>query len=67
MSGPGVPDEDYPLAVNEAFELPEEIDKAGRVEAIFLGAGKQASFLAIPAKPQRRGYRRLIPVVAARL
>ena len=67
MSGQVIPDEDHALAANEAFELLEKIDEAGSVEAVLLGAGKEAGFLPIPAKPQRRCYRSLIPMVASRL
>jgi len=35
-----IPDENHALAANEAFELLEKIDEAGRVETILLGAGK---------------------------
>lgn len=67
VGGQVVPDEDHALAVNEAFELLEESDEAGGVEAVFLGAGKQAGFLPIPAEAQRRRYRSLIPMIASRL
>ena len=62
-----VPDEDDALAAHETFELLEEIDEAGGVKAIFLGAGKQAGFLAIPAETQRGRHGSLIPVIAPRL
>lgn len=67
VGGQVVPDEDHALAVNEAFELLEESDEAGGVEAVLLGAGKQAGFLPIPAETQRRRYRSLIPMIASRL
>jgi hypothetical protein len=67
VSGQVIPDEDHALAANKAFELLEKIDQAGRVEAVFLGAGKQAGFLPIPAEAQRRCYRSLIPMIATRL
>lgn len=64
VSGQVIPDEDHALAANKAFELLEKIDEAGRVEAVFLGAGKQAGLLPIPAETQRRCYRSLIPMIA---
>jgi hypothetical protein len=67
VSGQVVPDEDHALPMNETFELLEEIDEAGGVEAVFLGAGKQAGFLPIPAETQRRRDRSLIPMIASGL
>ncbi len=67
MSGQVVPDENDRVAVNEAFELLQERDQAGGVEAVFLGAGKQTGFLPIPTEAQRCGDRSLIPMIAARL
>jgi hypothetical protein len=67
MSGQVVPDENDRVAVNEAFKLREEGDQAGGVEAVFLAAGKQAGFPAIPTEAQRCGYRSLIPMIATRL
>jgi hypothetical protein len=67
VSGQVIPDEDHALAANKALELPEKIDEAGRVEAVFLGAGKQAGLLPVPAETQRRCYRSLVPMIASRL
>lgn len=67
VGGQVVPEEDHALAVHEAFELLEERDEAGGVEAVFLGAGQQAGFLPIPAETQCRRYRSLIPMMASRL
>ena len=67
MSGQVVPDENDLVAVNEAFELLQESDQAGGVEAVFPGASKQAGFLPIPTEAQRCCYRSLIPMIATRL
>lgn len=58
-----VPDEDHVVTANRAFELLEKIDEAGGVEAVFLGASKQAGFLSIPTETQRCRHRSLIPMI----
>jgi hypothetical protein len=63
VSGQVVPDKDYFATANGAFELLQESDEAGGVEAVFLSTGKQAGFLPIPTEPQRCGHRSLIPMI----
>ena len=63
VSGQVIPDEDYFVTANRAFELLQESDEAGGVEAVFLGASKQAGFLPIPTESQRCRHRSLIPMI----
>ena len=61
-----IPNQDDLLAAHKTSQRFEELDEAGRIEAVRFGAGEQANPLTVPAEPQSGGDRSLAPVIATR-